>query len=106
MRKNTGALDTENREWSLIGVYKKTNEGLEKTLSKTIKKETNIDIENIEPVSKNYFFAKLTDNNVNNIHRDEFQLLNFFTSIEATNLLLSNSTKEFLEHHSDLINVS
>ena len=103
MRKNTGALDSVEREWSFIGDYKKPNENFKETLAKTIEKETNIKIEKIEIVSKNFYFAKLSDNNVNNIQRDEFQLLNFFTANEATKLYLSTSTKEFLEQHSSLI---
>lgn len=103
MRKNTGALDLLNKEWSLISVFKKSNEEFKEALSKSIKKETNIMIDKIHIVSNNYYIAELSDNNVNNIQRNEYQLLNFFTPSETNDLLLTSSTKEFLRRHSSLI---
>jgi hypothetical protein len=102
MRKNTSAVDTEVREWCCIGIDKKDNEKLEKTLTKIVEKETNIKIDRIEFVSDNYYHARLTDENVNNIQRDELQLLNFFTASEINNLALSSSTKQFLDQHQSL----
>lgn len=103
MQKGIGALDTNFNEWCLISVYGKTNEVIKESLLKEVKKETNIRVERIDLVSKNYYIAKLTDDNVNNIKRDEFQLLNFFTPDEARKIPLTYSTKQFLRNHSHLI---
>lgn len=103
MRKNTGALDLLDKEWCLISVFKKSNEEFKEALSKSVRKETNINIDKIHTVSKNYYIAELSDNNVNNIQRNEYQLLNFFTPSEANNLPLTSTTKEFLKLYSNLI---
>ena len=57
----------------------------------------------VEFVSRNCYHARLTDDNVNNIKRDEKQLLNFFTLAEIQKLPLTAPTKDFVAKFGSLI---
>ena len=103
MYKQNSAIDQEKHPWSLIGGIKKENESFEQALSRRVQKEAGIKIENVEYVSEYCYRASLTDDNVNKIKRDEFQLLDFFTPKEVQKLLLSSQTAKFLLNHSSLI---
>lgn len=103
MYKMSGPLDAKKHEWCFIGGQKDSEESFEEAMAKRVEKEANIKIEEIEFVSKNCYHARLTDDNVNKIKRDEGQLLDFFTLGEAQKLLLSEPTREFVSKHADLI---
>lgn len=103
MCKNKSAIDLDEPEWSFIGGKKNDHEAFEQTISKNVEKETSIKIQEIEFISNNCYHARLTDENVNNIKRDELQLLNFFTLNEVQKLTLSTPTKTFILKYGDLI---
>src|SRR3990167_5083912 len=95
MHKKSGAMDEEAHPWCFIGGIRKNKESYEAAMS--------IKIENVEFVSKSRYFAALTDDNINNIQRGEFQLLDFFTLKDLQKLSLAASTKEFVLNHAHLI---
>lgn len=104
MHKQNSVLDPEAHPWRLIEGIKKKKETFEKTLTRNIQKEMGIKVENIEFISKSYYHAKLSDDNVNRIKRSENQLLDFFTIKETKKLLLDINTEIFIQNHSSLIN--
>ena len=103
MHKQDSVIDQINHPWSLITVIKDKSHSLEKTLTDRIYKEMGIKVDNIEYISGNYYHAKLTDKNVNNIKRSEHQLLDFFTIREAKKLFLTSDTDAFISSHESLI---
>jgi len=94
MQKQKNPLDNNN-VWSLIG-----GTG---GMSKTIEREMGIKIENLEMVSKSCYHAGLTDENVNQITRSDGQSLAFFSRQELQNLSLTDTTREFVSKHGELI---
>lgn len=103
MHKQKNAIDAEKHPWSLISGVKKKKESFEEVLSKRVETETGMKIKDIEFVSEFYYHARLTDDNVNNIQREENQLLDFFTIKELKKLLLTNSTHAFVSKYEGLI---
>ena len=103
MYKYDNSIDDENHEWTFIRVIKKSKEPIKSSLSKMVMKEAGIKVDEIEFVNDNFYHARLSDNEVNNIKRDELQLLNFFTLNEVRKLTLSPSTKNFVAQHGELI---
>ena len=103
MYKYKNSIDEEEHEWSLIKGIRKNNESLKQTLIGIVLKEAGIKIEKIKYLNNNLYHAQLTDHNVNNIKRDEFQLLNFFTLSEVRELTLTPSTKQFVTQYASLI---
>lgn len=103
-----------NSNWFCIGGTKKTNESYEEAISRKVEGETSIKLKTIEFLSslsyndrKKYFYhAKLSDENVNNIKREEGQMLQFFTPKELRKLSLATSTQLFLEKHKSIIEVT
>ncbi len=89
--------------WCMVGGEKGNNESFEKTITRCIKEEMNIEIGDVKLLSvlptdgKNtYFFhGKLTDNNVNLIQRAEGQELQFFDLKELGKLQLAASANLF-----------
>lgn len=96
MHKQNNVIDQEEHPWGFIGGIKEKSETFEKTLTKRVQKEMGIKIENVECISEFCYSAALTDENVNNIQRGEFQLLDFFSPDDLDKLLLSKSTQEFI----------
>ena len=103
MYKYENSIDDEDHEWTFIRVVKKGKEPIKNTLAKMVWKEAGIKVDEIEFVNDNFYHARLSDNEVNNIKRDELQLLNFFTLNEVRNLTLSPSTKNFVTEYGNLI---
>ena len=105
MHKQNGVTDQEKHPWSFIGGIKQETESFEQTLTRRVRKEMGIKIENVEFVSRSRYLARLTDDNVNRIERSENQLLDFFTLKEVKDLFLSRETADFISSHDQLINL-
>ncbi len=105
MHKQKGVLDEEQHPWCLIGGLREKTESFEETLRRRVQKETGVKIDNVEFVSELCYRAELTDDNVNKMQRQEFQLLDFFTPRELEKLFLAHSTQQFISKHASLINV-
>ena len=103
MYKQKGVLDQEKHAWGLISVTGNQNLPLEKTLISRVQEEMGIKVENVERITENYYHARLTDENVNNIQRSEHQLLDFFTLKETEKLFLSDETSKYIYAYSQLI---
>ena len=103
MYKSDSEIDAKHHNWSFISEQKNSSETFEKTLLKKVLKEASIIIGGVEFVSRNCYHARLTDDNVNNIKRDEKQLLNFFTLAEIQKLPLTAPTKDFVAKFGSLI---
>lgn len=103
MYKFESAIDMEKHEWTFIRSARKNKESFKEALLRTVKKEAGINVENIEAVSENFFHAKLTDENVNQIKRSEGQLLDFFTLSDLQKLRLNEATKSFAIQFGNLI---
>jgi len=103
MHKQKSVIDEESHPWCLIGAVRGKKESFVKALSRRVKKETGIEIENVEFISESYYHASLTDDNVNKMQRAENQLLDFFTLKEVNKLFLASETAKFIAGHSSLI---
>ena len=103
MYKTDSANDSEQHDWCFIGGEKGEDESFEEAMSRRVTIEASIELEEVEYLSKSCYHARLTDDNVNNIKRDERQLLDFFTLREVQKLPLSQATKLFVEKHGTLI---
>lgn len=103
MYRTESANDSEEHEWCFIGGEKNHDESFEEAMSRKVTVEASIKIQEVEYLSKSCYHARLTDDNVNNIKRDERQLLDFFTLREVQKLHLSQATKLFIEKHGTLI---
>lgn len=97
--------------WCMIGGKKENNESFEKTITRKIKEEMNIEISTIKLLSvsplddKNihFYHGKLTDNNVNCIERAEGQELQFFNLKELDKLQLAASANLFFTQNRDTV---
>jgi hypothetical protein len=105
MQKRNSEIDIVKHPWSFIWTVHKRNEPLKENIQKSIQKEMGIKIENIEKISDEFFLAKLTDKDVNNIQRSEHQLLDFFTLEEAKKLILTEETSKLIYAYPKLINL-
>ncbi|MBI4098343.1 MAG: NUDIX hydrolase [Candidatus Levybacteria bacterium] len=103
MYRTNSAIDSQQHEWCFIGGEKNDDESFEEAMARRVTMEASIKIEQVEYLSKSCYHARLTDDNVNNIKRDERQLLDFFTLREVQKLPLSEATKLFIEKHGALI---
>lgn len=89
--------------WVLIGGVRNKSEKLDQTILRIVEKETGLKLDGVTPVfeyngeggRKVLYHASLTDKSVNNIHRIEGHLLNFFSLQEALKLPLSPLTHTF-----------
>jgi ADP-ribose pyrophosphatase YjhB (NUDIX family) len=99
------------KTWRMIGGEKENNESSEKTISRKIKEEMNIKIDNIKLLlitpsqDKNtyIYYGKLTDKNVNFIERAEGQELQFFDLDELDNLKLATSADLFFSENKNVV---
>lgn len=103
MYKTDSPIDVEKHEWCFISGKKNDKESLEQALLKKVEKEANIKVNEVELVSENFYHARLTDDNVNQIKRGERQLLDFFTLRDIQKLHLEASTKSFISKFGNLI---
>lgn len=111
MHRNVLPSLSKISDWSFIGGIKEKNKSSEETISRDVERETSIKLEKVELLSepvnddnrKHFYYAKLTDKNVNDIKRSEGQTLDFFTLRELDRLNLTASTKLFVVEHRDLL---
>ncbi len=105
-------LTTLNQDpWHFIFGIKEKNESSEETVQREVKKETGIQLKIIEFLScldhhneKKYFYhTHLTDDNVNNIVRQDGKILEFFSLKELNTLSLSIATKLLLKRHKNVL---
>ena len=83
----------------------------ERTINRRIKFLTNLELENIRLLSKPgkndkdkyYYHSELTDHDVNFMERREGQRLEFYTLEELDNIILSSTTKLFVEENRDTV---
>ncbi len=95
------------KTWCMIGGKKENNESYEKTITRKIKEEMNIEVSTIKlllisPLDDkdiHFYHGKLTDNNVDRIERAEGQELQFFNLKELDKLPLAISTNLFFTQH-------
>lgn len=112
MRDNKQAF-LKQGTWSFIGSLKEGNESLEESILREVKGETHITLFGVEFLSSvlyedrtNYLYhAALTDDNVNNIERDEGRSLDFFSVQELEKLPLTTSTRLFLDKYRFLLEI-
>lgn len=99
--------------WSFIGGLREENESLEESIVREVEGEMHITLYAVDFLSSqlyedrtNYLYhAALTDDNVNNIERDEGKSLDFFSLQELEKLPLAPSTRLFIEKHKDLLEI-
>lgn len=103
MYKKSSPIDEIKNAWSFIAAIKNTKEPLVNTLIKVVEKEMGIKIDNVETITDTFYHARLSDDNVNQIKRDEDQLLDFFTPKDLEKLSLSQSTSQFISKYGSLI---
>lgn len=111
MHRNIFPSLSKISDWSFIGGIKEKNKSFEETIYRDVERETSIRLNRVELVSdvlynnsrKHFYFAKLTDENVNDMKRSEGQTLDFFSLRELERLNLSASTKFFVVKHRDLL---
>lgn len=104
---NSGA----KKIWCMIGGKKGNNESFEKTITRCIKEEMNIEINDMKFLLVNssdskdtYFYhGKLTDNNVNFIERSEGQELQFFDLKELNKIQLTASANQFFSQNKNIL---
>ncbi len=103
MYKFNSAVDVEMHDWKFIGGEKMARETSEDALSRIVKNEANIKIGDVKLISNNFYHARLTDENVNQIERSEGQLLDFFTPTDLQKLKLDEDTRNFTSKYANLI---
>lgn len=104
----------KNFLWNFIGGVKEQNKSELETITKLVESETGIKLPSVHFLSKQrikditeyFYWAELTDDNVNNIERGEGRLINFYSFSEIKKLLLTDSTKLFISKHHDLLEPS
>lgn len=99
MYKSNSSVDQEKHLWSFIGVAKVKGESFEEALARRVEKETGIKIGDVEFVSDSCYHSELSDDNVNQMQRAEFQSLDFFSLKDIKKLSLSQATEQFLSKH-------
>lgn len=111
MHRNSMPSLSKISDWSFIGGVKDKNKSSEETIYRDVERETSIKLERVELVSdvlynnsrRHFYFARLTDENVNDMKREDGQTLDFFNLRELDRLNLSASTKLFVVKHRDLL---
>ena len=111
---NPIALDnpvfSQENTWRFISGVKEKSKTLEESILNKVVKITGIRPQRIEFLSegilnerkKYFYFANLTDKNVNEIQRNG-QVLQFFTVRELEKLNLTVSTRMFVDSHKELL---
>lgn len=103
--------DVTQNVWSFVGSRQLAKEKSENAIARIAKHTTNLDLKNItlmssitnDKLTDNYYCAKLTDDQVNQIDRRSRQRLEFFKLSEINKLNLAAPTREFLaEYRKDI----
>ncbi|HLD01777.1 MAG TPA: NUDIX domain-containing protein [Patescibacteria group bacterium] len=108
--QNNNQLRPTQETWCFISGVKEDSQSFEEAIVRRVANLTHIELPQVELLSrwvyrerKKYFYrAQLTDKDVNNIFRDEWQAIDFFTAQEIGKMQLTNLTKIFMEKHKDL----
>jgi hypothetical protein len=103
MYRSDSAIDDKQHDWSFIGERNSMGKSTKEAIKKRVEKETGIRVEKVEYLSDSFYYTQLTDDDVNNIKRDECQLLDFFTLNDIQKLQLSYQTKQFVQKYGNLI---
>lgn len=114
MLQNSSPLVIKDKLWCFIGGSKQKNKSVEDSISKLVEKETSVKLSSVEFLSTDlideqmsYFYhANLTDDNVNNIKRENDKIFNFFSFREIKKLTLTPATKLFISKHLDILETS
>lgn len=101
-------LNREKSTWGLINTSKVKGKSFEEAIIDKVKTETGLKLNNVEFLStrpfndktKHFFQARLSDDHVNSIVRDNGITLQFFTLKEVLKLNLTALTREFMEEYS------
>lgn len=114
MLQNNSPFAIKDKLWCFIGGIKQKNKSVADSISKLVEKETSIKLSTVEFLSTDlvdeqtsYFYhANLTDDNVNNIKRENNKTFNFFSFREIKKLTLTPATKIFVSKHQDILEAS
>lgn len=101
--KQINSLDNGKQAWNLIVGTKNTQETFESAFEKLLQNEMGMKVDKVEFISESYYWAGLTDENVNQMKRVEGQLFSFFTLKELEGLLLTTPAREFVSRHGALL---
>lgn len=101
----------ENNSWHFIERIKNKNETVEKAIIREVEHQTQLILDSVSFVTSVFyndrteylFHARLTDNHVNSIKREEGNILQFFTLPELKNLHLGKTTKLFISKYKALL---
>jgi ADP-ribose pyrophosphatase YjhB (NUDIX family) len=99
------------KTWCMVGGEKENNESSEKAITRCIKEEMNIKINEVKFLlmapseNKNTYFyhGKLTDDDVNLIQRAEGQELQFFDLKELNKIQLTSSADLFFTQNKNIV---
>lgn len=99
------------KTWRMIGGTKENSESFEKAITRCVREEMNIEINDVKLLlvslsdEKNTYFyhGKLTDNNVNFIERAEGQEIQFFDLKELDKLHLAASANLFFRQNRNIV---
>ncbi|EKD64962.1 MAG: hypothetical protein ACD_50C00231G0006 [uncultured bacterium] len=112
--KENNLIDLKNFLWNFIGGVKEQNKSELETIIKLVENETGIKLpsahflsrQRIKDITEYFYFAELSDDNVNNMERLEGRLISFYSFSEIKKLLLTDSTKLFISKHGDILEQS
>lgn len=103
MYETENAIDTVAHDWTFIECIPSKGESVKQAIVRRVENEAGIKIEEIDFLSDNFYHARLSDSNVNNIKRREEQLLDFFTYRDIQKLKLTHQTQKFVQKYGELI---
>lgn len=103
--------NSKKNVWSFLSVSREKNKTLKTSIIAKVERETGIKLDGatllLDSVTdvnnKHFFHASLNDDNVNSMHREDGETLQFFALKELTQLNLTVSTKSFIENNSSMI---
>lgn len=97
-------LNSDASHWSFLSVEREKSKTIEASIISKVEKITGIKLTNVTHIadilidnkSENFYQAKLTDDNVNNMSREHGQVLQFFSMKEVEKLNLEPYAKKFV----------
>lgn len=106
-RKEDYSTLVNKNAWSFIGKSISKSEQSEQAIVKEVQAELNITLSSMVLIASQgeyeekitFYQAELTDKNVNEIHRNEGQEIQFFTLKEIEKLVLAPLIQDFLLNH-------